>query len=540
MIVRLWPHETKGWGRAFAAELPEIQNFSESVRWLIGGTLLLTRERFCAFLKSFGRPFGVPVDGPLETVVKSSMGAPRTPRIATLIFLAASVAILLQPEVRMSLVGMFSLHSGDDWNSSKWRSVHKLEREAARTGDPKLFAILSLVSAHDTDETQEESLARQAIAKDISFTWLDYQHFASSQVERLQKWDPDNAVVRLIPAESLFEKIQAASRDTGGFVHQKSHELTSLEKDAAANTDWLAAMDYAFSAPNYDTYTLRQLQLLRDVTRSYGINDPDIAVRILLAQRVPNFMNLITYTHVVLHRAAEAEKKGDIAAAVAGPSKILHFAQNMQLHGPSSIEELIAVSLSRQACESLQPVLARAGRTEEAALTGFELAQGQAVIERMKSRRRTRDGLPVALAWTALFMHAAAFTIVVLVAVFIASMTILSLRNRVAVESRGWLLKLSSLTVELAPLLLLFAATTLFFAYHPYAQVYRSYLERPDSLLSAEAMENFLSAAFVVHVVPETIAEPQGTYLLWLSATVVLSMVAILLIYRMRPRHRTV
>src|SRR6266852_4089881 len=81
VIVRLWPEETKDWARAYAAELPEIESFSASLRWLLGGFMLLTRERLRHFLKSLVRPVGVPPDGPLEAARKTSLRFPRTPRL---------------------------------------------------------------------------------------------------------------------------------------------------------------------------------------------------------------------------------------------------------------------------------------------------------------------------------------------------------------------------------------------------------------------------------------------------------------------------
>lgn len=543
IIVRLWPQETKEWGRAFAAELPEIEGLRSSIRWLMGETMLLTRERLRHFLKSFGRPFGVPAGGPLEAVVKSSLRAPRTPRIVTLLLLLTSVAILAQPEMRTCLSAALSANSVDCWSDPQWRSVHRLEKEAARTGDAKLLAVLSLLSM-DERSGKQTKLAEEAIAKDPSFTWLEYRYPPADTTERLRKWDPDNAVVRLATAELRFEKIEVATRGTTGYVRHRNHELTSLEKAAAADTDWMAAMDYAFSASKYDTYTLQQLQLFRDVARQYGVSDPDIAFKLLVAQRLPYFSNLLTYARILLDRAAKAEGRGDTATAVAEASKVLDFAQNMQLHSRTLLEEVIAAELAQPACENLQSALERAGRKEEAALAGSELAQWKAVIEGVKLRNpRARESQPTALAWTALSIHVCAFAVITLAVAFFASLVFLSLRNRSPMNSRGWLLTVSSVAVELAPLLLLFATVTLFFAYHP-SLVYQSYLERGDQLPNAEAMESFLSAAMVAHMWPETIEQtirpPQGTYVLWLSATVLLSMLAAFLIYRMLPRRRPV
>jgi hypothetical protein len=58
VIVRLWPADTKDWGRAFAAELPHLQGSSASTWWLIGGAMLLTREHVRSFWRSLGRPLG--------------------------------------------------------------------------------------------------------------------------------------------------------------------------------------------------------------------------------------------------------------------------------------------------------------------------------------------------------------------------------------------------------------------------------------------------------------------------------------------------
>src|SRR5215469_14625875 len=52
---RALPDETKEWGRAFAAELPEIQTPFESLHWLIGGIMLLRRERLRHAVKSLAR-----------------------------------------------------------------------------------------------------------------------------------------------------------------------------------------------------------------------------------------------------------------------------------------------------------------------------------------------------------------------------------------------------------------------------------------------------------------------------------------------------
>src|SRR5260370_7290724 len=108
LIVRLWPEETQAWGRAFEAELSEIATPYESLRWLIGGLMLLTRERFKYFLRSLARPLGVPAQDPSSAL--SAGPAPRSPRLLTPLFLIVCVTFLCFSEVPAPLPSLLSTH----------------------------------------------------------------------------------------------------------------------------------------------------------------------------------------------------------------------------------------------------------------------------------------------------------------------------------------------------------------------------------------------------------------------------------------------
>src|SRR5260370_17135972 len=95
LIVRLWPEETQAWGRAFEAELSEIETPYESLRWLIGGLVLLTRERFKYFIRSLGRPLGVPAQDASSAL--SPAPPPRSPPLLPPPFLIPSLPFLCFP-----------------------------------------------------------------------------------------------------------------------------------------------------------------------------------------------------------------------------------------------------------------------------------------------------------------------------------------------------------------------------------------------------------------------------------------------------------
>ncbi|HXT75893.1 MAG TPA: hypothetical protein VN780_06350 [Candidatus Eisenbacteria bacterium] len=551
-IVRLWPEETKDWARAFAAELPEIEGFSESVRWLLGGVMLLTRERFRHFLKSLGRPAGLGATDPLGAVIKSSRRVPRTPRVVTAMLLGASLAILLHPEVRTSVRAVAVRES---WNPEAWSTFHDLQRKAAETGDARLLALLSLLNHNNSDRAR---LGSEAIAKDPSFIWLAYRYFypadspdertqlhqaASERNKSLQEWDPDNAVPRLFAAELLFEDIVAASPKVSSFHFLHPHELNALEKTAAANSEWLATMDGAFRAPQYDTYASRRLELVRNIASQYHINDPDVTGYVVAGGPLPQFSNVLTYAHILLYRNSPAGNGASDASAAADAWKVLHFAQRMQLRGRTRIEDIIAIEIAQQACERLQPLLEKTGQRDQAALINLELERSNVALERIKSRNQSWSFSPTNgnLAWTGLTIHIAAYAALASLAASLAALALFARTARSTNKYRGFFPVLCSLVVDIAPPLLLLTCVVLFVAYHPYARTYQSYFQAQDPSLTTESMEELAAAAVAPYMFPQILAlQPVDfAYLGWLSLTVALSMLAVFLMYRMWWPRRT-
>jgi len=110
-LVWMWPAESKDWGRAFEAELSAIETRSSSLSWLTGGVMLLLRERWKHFLRSLGRPIGTDDANSASFAAKNYSRVPRTPLWATALLLLATIAILLHPEVRTALGGLYSTYA---------------------------------------------------------------------------------------------------------------------------------------------------------------------------------------------------------------------------------------------------------------------------------------------------------------------------------------------------------------------------------------------------------------------------------------------
>jgi hypothetical protein len=530
-IVWLWPAESKEWGRAFAAELAEIDGFRASVWWLIGGAMLLTREQVRSFSRSLGQPIGVGAN----VVQGESWRLPRTPRVVTLLLFCGVTAFLLWGEMRTGVAMVVGSATGTQWDTARWSSVQELQRKAAETGDPKLLGLLSLLAENETESVR---LASQAIARDESLTWLAYEfrlrgeepdEAAIERARRVQMWDPQNAAPRLMTAVPIFDRIanRAIMSSLAGFVH--TGELNQLEKAAAGNSEWMAAMDWAFSGKSYDTYGVQRLELVRGIARKYKINDPDVTARVVAGQMLPNLLNVRSYARVLLYR--DAESRGD-AAAMTDAWKVLHFTQQMQLHGRTLLEDIISTQIAVEACSRLQPLLERAGRTEEATLVGFERDRWTVELDRVKSRNLRAGDRVGSLVWAGVTMHLAVAAIALFAALSLAGLTLFVWQK----EKPGWLRGLCSVAVDWAPLLLATACMVLFIAYHPYARLYQTYFQTQPPAMNAESMETLVGAASVPYYLPEGMEAgfrtPVVAYARWVAVTVILAMVAAILMLR--------
>jgi len=560
-IVRLWPAETREWGLAFEAELPEITTPLASVRWVLGGIMLVARERWKSFFHSFGRPIGVSAGSPLEAHVRNSSRVPRTPRFVTVLLFLASAAILLHPDVRscirLSLRTLSSsqveAHSNFDWKwqPSHWTSVKRLFKEAETNRDPKLLAILSLLS---TDNNERLRLSDEAIQKDPSLTWLDYEQFRNqprtfvlpeSRLERLKKWDPGNGASRLLAA---YAAAYRAGEEWGSVQWPKlryvqKNGLTQISQDrrpaifgdeATPDAQWLSAMDAVYTAPKYDIYVDREFDLIRDVTQKYGVQDPDITLYILESSNIANLMTLKSYSNWLLSQSEKKEQAGDRAGALADARKALSFSQRLWLSQKSILELLTAESLGIKACERLQALLKDPGQTEEASLVAFQKAEWNADIERSRFAVGLRDqGMQQTATWAGTTILLA--TILILATTLVACVSILTLwLKRNAVDARSRSLVFLSWALDAAPVILLGACAVVYLSYQPFARTYHAYFTAREPISDFEGL---IAAGSVTHVWLSSVTHVLTPLLFWTTATVGLSLLAAVLLVRMAARR---
>jgi hypothetical protein len=537
IIARLWPDQIKKWGRAFQAELSEIPDPVASVRWLVGGLMLLTREWWRSFFEGLGRPIGVPPGGPQEIPGKNWTRAPRTPLWATVLLLLATATIVTHPEMRETFSNVWRKNTNPRLEPADWHSVKKLHKEAEINRDPQLLAWLSLLA---TDPAERIRLSEEAIDKDSSLTWLDYEqslvplhdpshrHYLSmDRLERLQRWDPDNAVPHLLMAEVISEPLR--SEALRGQINNISK--SGWEKKITQDSRWLAEMERAFSAPKYDNFILQELQLAGAVSKKYGIADAYPTLYILMRSKMLQFDMLKAYADYLLDVGDEAERVGNSTVAASAYWQVLGFSERLST-GQQPIEKVVATAIGMKAGAKLQPVLKSMDRADEAELVGFQIAEWAAWREQHFKKDSQdwkvarRDGLTIQFI---------VFVVVLLSAMFLVSEIRVWSGSRTPLEPRGKAYAFFCRTADVAPLLILALSAILFFVYHPYAQAYNNYLSHkwlPD-------IDSMFVLGWVARAVPSVFMQNrfEAALIFWAVVTVGLTLVVVFVSFRMLGRE---
>ena len=425
-VVRFWPAESRVWGQAFAAELPAAESAGAAISWLIGGLMLLLREWLKHAWRALGRPIASSSSN--ESTAAFTPNYSRTPRTPLWLMLAltlASVAILLHPEVRQALEKLRCAYTGPVCRKPEdWSSVTKLRAISKSNRDPQLLALLALLS---TDHEERLALSDEAIRKDPSLTWLDYEvsrrtwidndprdSFPSERVERLRKWDPQNSAPHIMAAERLAQPAELEQFDA---IVRGKPNIPDATKRLVTNTDLISEMHAAFTAPKYDNYTTKSLELTRSVSTRFSVHDPEIIQQVISTNREPRFDVMDAYVQYVTQRGGAFEKSGNAKQALAGYNELLRFAQRVALDAKTPFEQYIARDIGEAAGKKLVPLYASLGQSDEAAMVSSQLEQWKAEQDLRFFRDvplRYRGSEFNALAWSGLLINIAGLALLII------------------------------------------------------------------------------------------------------------------------------
>lgn len=545
--VRAWPEESRKWGLALEAELSEIQGPGASLRWAIGGVMLLTRAWWNHLMRSWLRPAGVPEGGPLAELAKSASRVPRTPRFVTAILLVTSLAMLAVPDVREAIRATFRVWSGsyDRITADDHALIAQLRAEGEQHQDAQAIALVAL---HAADRSERMRMADRAVALDPSLTWI-YAYVRTTDglgsccnnplptewLEKLQKWDPDNAVPRMLIAHQSslkFDQIWGGSGYGGGY---EAEAVKYLKQDKG----WVAAMEFVFQAPKYDYFVSREFDLYRAVAQRYGIRDLDATRSILWSNYLGRIgVNDATYyAYFLTERAEAAAQSGNIQEAESLFRQPAEFCERMAEQTHTQQERDRWQSIEGDSLRKLQAFLVKFGKSNEAVLVGVK-------VDALQTNRTAwgpaRPWSWDENGWEGFMIRSFTAAILFLVCASLASLAILFWRRRAPVESRGIGATLASVAVDFCPLLLLFATAGLYVAYRPVALIYEQYMTWPTPIYDYTALGHALFTPY---------ESPEGAWMFfnyfrpenyWLALIIGLSMLAGFIALRGVRRRRAV
>lgn len=544
-IVWLWPRETREWGMAFEAELPEIATPLASARWVIGGAALLARESFRHFLKSLWRPLGVAAPNDSSAFAGNGGPSPRLPRLFAGLFLFASVAMLCLPDVRASLGSSILFRRSKIHEYFLERNIQTLREKARANHDPQLLAFLSIALWYDKEHL---AWADEAIRRDPSLTWVDYStawwfwndtdqnHFLTDdRIRRLQAYDPQNAAPLFLSAEIISHLVMAHA-DTSHYML----EDPPWERELVKNPTWVAAMDRAFAAPQLHDYFPQQVDLARQVCARYDISDRDLVGYALYAHgpTYENYSDIAAYSRFLIRSGDEAAQHKDWSQAISDYEKVEQFAE--KIPDEDEYKRAFAARIGGPAAKKLELALEAANHPKEAQVAAAKFAVWDHINSKSQSASQQIGPGRSRRPWTkeeraGLVINLAIVLIAIVLPPTAVVLLCVALAPSYSRRTLGRFYRFVCLAADAAPLVLAFSFALLFFAYHPYSH----------PLQNAANMEDMMAAANVAHALPRTVwifvsdtFYIRSHYYFWVGLTSALSLIALFLLYRMTMKKR--
>lgn len=517
IIVRLWPAGSRDWARAMQAELPEIMDANESLKWLAGGMMSLTHAWWNRIL--FGR--GAQLDAPAP--VKSPGAWP----VAVLLLALAACAL---PAMRQGMSTIFAAWKGFNAGITD-AQLQRMGREAEQDRDAKMLAFVAMKLP-----VTQQSLhwADLAVSLDPSLTWvyMEMQEYPldrrmsqadfSQRVARLEQWDPDNAVPYLLEAGRVFEQFEMDN-------HYQTTAMANYYDYLAKNPVWSAAMDKAFRAARFDDYSKRRFELNLTVMREHKIDNPMSLLFSVYSTPIPNLMAIRVYGHGLIREGERRETGSDFAGATQLYWRVADFSQQMELGSrDTTIERLIALSMVRESFEKLQGVLQRSGRGDEARFAAYEVENARAIVDGIAAENHRSYSEQKAALWEPLTLHASALAIIVAAIFSSATLLWLSFGFRSGEKPRPTLRRWLCAISQCSAALLAFAVAFFLINYVPYLVMYRDM-----SAMNSESLRRTFGGLLEVAVFAFPSSNPEMGVYYWSGFSALCSAIVLTLIARM-------
>lgn len=367
----------------------------------------------------------------------------------------------------------------------------RLADQAAQRGDAKsvAFAALSLPAKGFGKEALR--LADQAVESNSDWTWiyvpLSYQLDLSDpamkrdlrvRLDRAVVTDSDNAFPHIVRACMICGEVCTSYPKGGPADPMFLNTLTQ-------QTEWRKEMATAFASPRYDSYFARYFNLLREVTRGRGWDNPAVVVGVFDRQSGFSFPWIWNYANLlVLKLGAEAEAQGRLEEALKDYWQVAQFGGLMRLQGPMFIERYIGLICQRIAFKPLAPALRKAGRKQEADEITYVDQQTLADMRRfgfaVTHDKTSNDN------WSVLLVNLFAGLVAVFAPLALLVISYVNAKLWIRKEKKGRLYALMTSAENYVPIVLFLSCLALYLAYAPFGQNFAHYMTSNEQLSDLE------------------------------------------------------
>jgi hypothetical protein len=527
--VQHWPEQTRPWGLALAAEIDETASAYETVRWSLGGVLFFARS----VLSSAWVWMKLPAGSSLPNRADGPSLLPKRSRIFTAAVQAAAALLLILPEGRDAIRTVRS--SWYDFQQTG-TDVRKLNELAARAEKEKDAGTLAFVALSTDDPERASKLLGQSVSLDPQYVWayaaanrrIGASTGQTDWPAQLQTADPGNAVPYLIAADARIEP-----RDHE--ILMRGAPIGAEENSLANDAEWVALMEQAFVAPRYDSYFLKHSQLARTVWNREQTLSPAIAVGSVWQHEMPNLRYIRIFSQIKIAEARKARASGDLEGAIKLLGEVDAFGIRMANSSGTKIEQLIGLSLARDAERELFDLYSNAGRKEAAARAALHREKIDARFEGMRW-----GGAPDMEARAKKFRRAGTIVQVSAIAGFVsglgalAAILLLELLPDSRLKQEAILRKVSCWVADYAPAAFLAASGVFILSFLPYQRALAEY--RASNYQVAD-QERLMVALWSLISFPEALLGVDAAVAAWASVTIALS--ALLLLVLVRAFYRT-
>jgi len=338
-----------------------------AVMWALGGASVLAKRALASLFIPGRRGQGIPSDAGLfakdVSVRKAALVAGGACILAALLFFAAPP---FRQGIRVSLTvwhEVFRVTASDGQPG-----LTALSKQAEKQHDPEGLAFCAVRLQNSRESAR---LAQEAVWLDPTLIWI-YPVVAvrhpdlpqiSQWVSTLEQWDPKNALIHLITAESIdIDHVSKASK-----LSPKEEQ-----KELGGDPAWQSAMAAAFASPKFDDYLDRLKELDQRVVSRYRFNDP---YELLSGEEadLPTyaFFDSQRFAESLLQSGQEAEARGDRRGAAKKYWAVARFGLVIDSQGHTDFEHRMGSSLQAGAYKQLQALSQKEGSPDEAALFGY-------------------------------------------------------------------------------------------------------------------------------------------------------------------------